>query len=190
MKTRRLAIPLVTVSILTVAIACAIAFWPTPRRAALARIEELAGTYAEQEVDEGSGKRRVVSIMVVGRPVTDDDLALFSKIRPLHRIMVDKTNVTDAGLAHLEGIDELELVSVCHTEVTDAGLTHLEHLPNLRMLSVRHTHVTDSGLSHLLGLNRLESLNVLETSITDGAIDNLRTALPNLKYVFLHLSDD
>src|SRR5262249_26489804 len=102
--------------------------WPTPQRNAVASVKALDGSYRE-EYEDG---RKLVVVLLIERPVTDDDLITLRDIRPLHRLFLDSTKVTDEGLVHLEAIEGLEWVSLCKTAVTDEGMVHLRRIPNLR----------------------------------------------------------
>jgi hypothetical protein len=168
--------------------AVAIAYWPTPRRQALARVEALKGTYVEQPNEPG-GSRRLNILMLTLRPVTEQDLAAVRDIRPLHRILLDGSPVTDAGLVPLGELRELEFLSLIGTQVTDAGLMHLRGLKSLKHLCLRRTGVTDAGLVHLRELTALTSLDVAETGVTDRGVEELHRALPDLK-VYLHIAKD
>jgi hypothetical protein len=188
LKQRRLAVLLLVLTAL-----CGVAaamYWPTPRRQALARLQSLDGYYIEEDVDEGNGPRRVVSISLVQRDVTDEDLPSLRDIRPLHRLLLNGCPITDAGLAHLADFEDLEMVNLTKTHVSDAGLAYLGRLPNLQILILRGTKVTDAGLAHLRGLKRLEVLNVTGTQVTNRALRQLRDASPALKFTHLNTEDD
>jgi len=179
---RSIALVLLLVPVLVFA---GIRYWPTPRRAALARIEALDGTFVEQE-DPDDGPHRVSIVLLTARPITEEDLAVLKGLRPLHRLLLDGSPVTDAGLVHIGRIEELELLNLTGSLVTDDGMVHLRGLRNLKMLSLRGTRVTDAGLVHLRELTRLKSLNVADTEVSDEAADELRRALPKLTFVYLH----
>jgi hypothetical protein len=164
----------------------AVLFWPTPRRQAIARVEQLGGTYSQDR----SGGGTVSIVGFIGQPVTDDDLTTLRNIRPLHRVLLDGTKVTDAGLAHLEGIEGLEWVSVCKTAVTDAGLVHLSKIPSLRQIHIRNTRVTDAGVVYLHGMPNLEFINLAQTRVTPAGVKALRRATPRLTDVYHVIPED
>jgi hypothetical protein len=162
-------------------------YWPTPRRQALDRVEQLGGSYIDETADDdGTGLRRVVSVVLVLRPATDDDLPVLRHIRPLHRVLLDGSKVTNAGLAHLQAIEELEWISVCDTAVTDAGLANLRGHPGLRMVHFRRCKVTDTGMGYLKDLPKLVHVNCAETQVTDAGADALRRAFDHPLGIYLH----
>jgi hypothetical protein len=163
-------------------------YWPTPRRQALARIQALHGTYLEQ-IDPDGGERWVNVVVLMLRPVTEQDLAALRDLRPLHRLILDGSPVTDAGLASLGDLPELELLTLSGTKVTDAGLTHLGELKRLKRLVLAGTGVTDKGLVHFRQLTGLRDLNLVETRVTERGAQELQQVLPNLQ-ISLHLPKD
>ena len=161
--------------------ASVVLFWPTPRRRALARVEDLEGNFYEQPDETG---RTISIVLLTNRPVTDDDLVVLQGIRPLHRLLLDGTRVTDAGMAHLEGFEGLEWVSCCTTAVTDEGMGHLKRVPGLRALHLGGTRVSDKGIASLHGLPNLEVANVRHSRVTPSGVDEWRRTTPSLKSVF------
>jgi hypothetical protein len=164
-------------------------YWPTARRRALARVEALHGTFAEQ-LDEEDGPHRVNIVMLLTRPVAEEDLAALRDLRPLHRVLLDGSPVTDTGLAHLGELPELEFLSLGGTGVTDDGLASLRGLKRLKVLILCRTRVTDAGLVHLRELTGLKALSVADTRVTERGIAELRRTLPGLTHVFLDKADD
>jgi hypothetical protein len=158
----------------------AVLFWPTPRRSALARVEELNGVYHEDPAGDG---RTLAIVGFISQPVTDADLVILKDIRPLHRVLLDGTKITNSGLVHLEGIEELEFVSVCGTAVTDDGLVHLARIPTLKEVFLRKTRVTDAGLEHLLGLPRLSMVDVTYSLVTQAGASQFRRKTPGVNTV-------
>jgi hypothetical protein len=173
----------------TAGVVAAVMYWPTPRRAALARVHALQGTLVEQW-DSEAEPHLVNVLMLTNRPVMEEDLAALRDLRPLHRLLLDGSPVTDAGLAHLGQIHELELLNLSGSKVTDAGLVHLAGLKKLKMLSLRRTRLTNDGLAHLRGLTDLQSLNLIETAVTERGAAELKRALPKLRQVHLRMEDD
>jgi hypothetical protein len=160
--------------------AAAVLFWPTPRRQAVARVNELDGTVWE---DRDSDGRQLTIVSFAHRPITDADLAVLRGIRPLHRLILDGSRVTDAGLAQLEGIEGLEDIRLCGTVVTDSGLVHLKRIPALTAVHLRNTQVSDAGLAQLNGLPHLVYVNAIQTRVTAAGETELRKTTPSLKVV-------
>lgn len=162
----------------------AVMYWPTPRRNALARVEDLDGSYCEQTDDE-DGHRQLNCLMLTSRPVTEADLIALSDLRPIHRLMLDGCPLKDDWLSHVGQLEELELLTLTGCPVTDAGLTHLRNLKNLKNLSLRNTQVTDAGLVHLQPLTSLIFLNLAYSRATAHGAEELQRALPGLKRIYL-----
>jgi hypothetical protein len=173
---RRLALLLVV--LVALGGVAAVLFWPTHRQRALARVEELSGTYREDRDDDG---RTLVIVGLIERPITDEDLRLLQHIRPLNRLLLDGTNVTDAGLVQLEGIEGLEWVSVCGTKVTDVGIANLSRIRTLKSIHFTKTQVSDAGIAHLQGMPNLVFVNAIRTRVTAAGVDELRRTTPRLE---------
>jgi hypothetical protein len=157
----------------------------------------------ENETPEG----QTVSVVFIGRPVGDADLALLRDRKDYHRLFLDSTRVqgeclqyldgsnelrwvslgncpvTDDGLKNLPALPRLELLNLSQTRVTDAGLAHLARHTGLRHLLLARTAVTDTGLEHLKGLNQLEGLVVTRTNVTEAGVRRLQSLIPTLKKV-------
>ena len=68
---------------------------------------------------------------VVGRGVSDADLAFLSGVTEVRADFFECVRITDAGLAHLTGIHTLDMLGC--PGITDAGLTHLAGIDSLDM---------------------------------------------------------
>src|SRR5262249_51832009 len=133
--------------------------------------------------DDVDGRRRVVSVVLSGRRISDVDLVLLHDIRPVNRLYLDVTAVTDDGVAHIARLDELEVVSLSSTRLTNSGMAHFLNLQNLRMIMIARTRVDDDGLDHLVPLKNLVVLHAPASRITPTGIDRLCKLLPGLRNV-------
>jgi hypothetical protein len=146
-------------------------------------IEKLGGRIIRD--DKAKGKP-IVSVYLVGGPVTDAGLKHLAGLKQLQLLVLSFTQVTDAGLKHLAGLKQLHGLYVGSTKVTDAGLEHLAGLKQLRELDLGSTQVTDAGLKHLAGLKQLRGLYLDHTKVTDAGLNHL-AGLKELQE--LHLRD-
>jgi hypothetical protein len=176
---------LLTIAVVT----AAVVFWPTPRRRALARVEALDGTF-EKQVDEEAGSRKVYSLILASRPLTELDLIALGDLRPIHRLMLDGCPLKYDWLAHIAALEELELLTLTGCPITDAGLVHLKGLKHLKNLSLRNTPVTDAGLVHLQQLTGLLFLNVAYSRVTERGVEEFKRTLPDLKKVYIRDEPD
>ncbi len=140
---KRKIVSLMTFLLVATAVA-AVEYWPSARRRALARIESLDGRYLQQP---GSGGIRN-TVVLAFRPVTEDDLAALTALRPLHALFLPGSAVNDADLKSIGALTDLEELDLSATPVTDKGLTHLAPLQHLQTLFLRKTGITDAGLVH------------------------------------------
>ena len=100
---------------------------------AIAEIEKLGGKVTR---DEKSPDRRVISVDLSTRNVTDQWLACLQGLPQLQSLRLRITQVTDAGLIHVAGLTRLQLLDLAYTKITDPGLVHLEGLTELRSLNL------------------------------------------------------
>ena len=67
----------------------------------------------------------VVSIVLSGKNVDDNDLKLLADFNHLKSLTLRRTALTDSGLRHLQTLDSLEYLELGETEITGTGLVHL-----------------------------------------------------------------
>jgi serine/threonine protein kinase/tetratricopeptide (TPR) repeat protein len=110
---------------------------------------------------------------LLGKPVTDPELAYLEGLTGLTYLFLKETRVTDAGLVHLVGCKGLTHLSVANTKVTDAGLVHLKSLEGLIHLGLDGTRVTDAGLVQLEDCKALRELCLCDLALTDAGLAHL-----------------
>ena len=115
---------------------------------------------------------------------SDEEIALVTRVRSLHTLLLDHSPVTDAGLVHLSRLRNLEVLSLFNTQVTDEGLASLSGLVKLRHLNLTDTQVTDEGLQHLESLKQLNTLFLQSRHVTDDGLASL-SGLVNLTHLFI-----
>ncbi len=98
-----------------------------------------------------------------------------------------RTGITDAGLAHLKGMTRLEKLNLSGTGITDAGLVHLKGMTGLQELNLSNTSVNGTGMVHLKGLTSLQSLDLQGTKVDDFGAQEVRRALPKVKFSYTHI---
>jgi hypothetical protein len=121
---------------------------------------------------------RVKSVTLMGRTVTDAEMAHLSGLKSLTDLSLYNSTVTDASLVHLSKMTNLRELGLGKTAVTDAGLLHLSRMTNLESLDLSGTAVTDAGLVHLSGFTVLGGLYLNGTKVTKKGIEELKTTLP------------
>ncbi len=97
------------------------------------------------------------------------------------------TGITDAGLVHLKGMARLEKLDLSGTRITDAGLLYLGGMTRLQELDLSYTRVNGTGMVHLKGLTSLQSLNLRGTKVDDFGAQEVRRALPKVKFSYTHI---
>jgi hypothetical protein len=152
----------------------------------------LAGTQGHVVVDRVPGSdRKVVSLVFIDRPVTDQELSCLRAAPPFQRLFLDGTKVTDEGLDQVGEFPGLLWLSLCNTAVTDRGLERLKGLPNLEALFLKGCRgVTDRGLEHLKGMRGLRVLALDGTRVTPAAEGRLQKELPELNVLRARPDDD
>jgi hypothetical protein len=111
----------------------------------------------------------------------DDDTVHLSQLKHLRTLLLSETKVGDAGIAHLAGLKELEWLTLDSTSVSDDGLKAISGLHHLKQLELRNTAITDRGLALLAKLPHLELLFLEGTAVTEKGMEQLETALPELR---------
>ncbi|MDZ4686403.1 MAG: hypothetical protein SH850_15145 [Planctomycetaceae bacterium] len=73
--------------------------------------------------------------------LTDDQLALLTRVTSLKTLLIDGNPITDEGLAHLAPLTSLQVLNVSNTNVTSQGVERLRQaLPHCRIID----HQTES----------------------------------------------
>ena len=107
--------------------------------------------------------------------LTDDALAVLSRMPCLEELAIGGNGFTDEGLEQLTHLDNLRSFSLMHfgpEGLDNENLTQLAKLASLRELCLGLCpNVTLSGLNALNALEHLESLTVYEASQDHGGLD-------------------
>jgi Leucine-rich repeat (LRR) protein len=102
-------------------------------------------------------------------------------------LTLNSLNITDAGLSHLRKMTRLERLYIYDTPISGSGLEYLTDLKSLKYLLLRGCPITDSGVMHVRQFPSLTLLDLsgssssFELQVTSEAIDQLKSALPQLK---------
>jgi hypothetical protein len=117
------------------------------------------------------GDRRVRSIAMFGKQITDRDLSLLRQVPGLRDVNLTRTRISDAGLFHLSRLASLEILLLGGTDVTDEGCELLAELVDLQQLNLTNTGITDRGLNMLSRMPKLEALWLDGTDVSDAAME-------------------
>lgn len=119
-------------------------------------------------------EKKVTSVNFCGKPVSDEALALVSKLYRVMTINAGGCKITDDQLKHFGGLRGLNNLILNETAVTDAGLANLRPLAgNLGTLYLGETPITDRGLDDIAALTKLKILDLSKTKITDEGLKKL-----------------
>ncbi|MCI0640424.1 MAG: sigma-70 family RNA polymerase sigma factor [Gemmataceae bacterium] len=142
------------------------------------------GKYGGVVRDRKQPHHPIVSLMLAGAPVTDDDVRQFDGLEKLESLNLQKTSITDVALRHLRPHKQLKSLSLAETSVSDEGLKQLRQLTALESLDLRKTRVTDAGLCLLKENVQLKSLNLAGTAIGGAGLEEV-AHLKQLQYLDL-----
>ena len=110
--------------------------------------------------------------LTLGRnKIHGEGLASLKKLTKMKSLVLGNP-ISDEELRHLGNFQQLVQLSLYGTRVTDAGIDHVAGLTNLRDLNLNGTVVTDKGIHKLQSLTKLESL-VLPCAATDEMLCSL-----------------
>lgn len=119
------------------------------------------------------GDRRIRTIAMFGKTITDRDLALLRQVPGLRQLNLTRTCISDAGLFHVSKLPDLEILLLGGTDITDEGFQMLESLVELQQLNLTNTGITDRGIGPLAQMPKLEALWLDTTDITDVTLELL-----------------
>jgi hypothetical protein len=134
----------------------------------------------DQVVVHISHLRRVATLNLSGRAVTDSRFARLNNLSNVETLMLQHTAITDSGLASLEGMKDLRFLLISGPTLTDKGLEHLRGLDSITTLSLQDSRISDAGMVHLRKLTKLSVLNLCGTQVTEAGTKELKQALPSL----------
>jgi hypothetical protein len=146
--------------------------------------EAVMVTFTLRSADAGLAElcelRRLRTLVLERRPVTDAQMRDIGGLRGLQFLVLSGPSVTDANLRHLNRLRNLKVLMLTGAKVTDTGLEELAALPDLDTLFVDDTPITDAGLRRVERLRKLKSLVLVGChGITDEGVARLKKALPD-----------
>jgi hypothetical protein len=146
--------------------------------------EALMVTFTLRSADAGLAElcelRRLRTLVLECRPVTDAQMRDIGGLRDLQFLVLSGPPVTDANLRYLNRLRNLKVLMLTGAKVTDTGLEELAALPNLDTLFVDDTTITDAGLRRLERLRKLKSVVLVGChGVTDEGVARLKKALPD-----------
>ena len=115
--------------------------------------------------------------------LTDDNLAVLSKITNLKSLVFSSDKITDEGLKHLGNMTALLSLECDIPNATDDGIAALANLTNLRSLSISESDkITDKGLLILAKLTNLRSLIISDCeNVTENGLEELSRLMPEVE---------
>jgi hypothetical protein len=129
------------------------------------------------------GLKNLKNIHISQSNLTDDSLALLSRLPSMAEMSLQGNHFSDEGLARLNGRERLKrlYIGLGDGPIRDAGLAHLKDFKKLETLDLQNAKITAQGLEQLKGLPNLKSLWLGGTSISKKDVQRLQEAIPNLK---------
>src|SRR5262249_51335438 len=115
--------------------------------------------------------------------LTDDSLALLSRLPRMEVLSLQQNHFTDEGLVRLTGKENLKglYIGLGDARITDEGLAHLRDFKNLEILDVQNSRVTARGLEQLKDLPKLKELWLSGTGVTGAEKAAMQQARSGLK---------
>ena len=167
----RLSIPFVSISALSIALACCLfagsagcqeASGPDVETA-IARIQELGGKFTRDETKPG---RPVRFAVLGGERFTDADLALLTGMKELQILTLRDTRITGAGLDRLNGLTTLSGLMLRSTKLDDDFAENLSRLTNITTLNMIQCKMSGGGFDRLTRMGKLRTLHMIDVTIT------------------------
>lgn len=136
------------------------------------------------------GELRKLRVLVLyGRcSLTDETLALLSRLESLQDLSIDGAKITDEGMKALSSLTALRKLMLYHILMKDrftgSGVSHLASLPNLDTFGCGGSSFNDQGMAACATLPRLRELRVWHTQATDTGVARL-ASMTTLKVIHL-----
>lgn len=136
--------------------------------------------------------RRLSSLELSGRGITDIVMVHASSIPTLTSLSLSDCGVSDTGMAMLFRLINLQRLTLNHTEVSNLGLRQLRYLPKLVILDITTDQPTITNIQHLQALGQLKQLRIAINNLDDKQIAHLSSMvnLEHLEWNVAGLSDD
>ena len=103
---------------------------------------------------------QIVWLRLTDNKVTDQGMAVLSKMKNLTRLYLDNTNIQGSGLAALNGLEHLTLLSLSGTKIDLVGFQNLPVLPVLKKVFLFKTPICGAAI---LGITTKYAPAVLDT---------------------------
>jgi len=120
--------------------------------------------------------------------LTDETLALLSKLESLEELAIDGAKITDDGLKALVSMKSLRKCTLYHVlgkeKFTGAGIARLAALPRFESFGCGGSSFNDEGMAACAKLPLLRELRIWHTMATDAGVAKL-TGMTSLKLVHL-----
>jgi hypothetical protein len=107
-----------------------------------------------------AGLKNLRHIHINASNLTDDGLALLSRLPNIEELSLQENHFSDAGLARLQGKERLKRLAIGmgDNQLGDAGPSHLQGFKKLVLLDLQNSQVTSRGLESIKQLPSLKSL--------------------------------
>jgi hypothetical protein len=125
-----------------------------------------------------------VLVVLFDAPSAHTDVSELCEMRRLRSVMLAHRRVTEADMRPIGDLTGLRILVLSQSTVTDAHLKHVKRLRQLKWLALIDTPITDAGLKELAEMKHLEQLWIEGTGVTEEGVDRLRKALPRCVIVF------
>lgn len=158
------------------------------RSGSIDRIVVVGEPVTAEDLSRISGLRRLKSLTIGTFEGSDADLAALERLPSLEKLHLHDLAVSDAGAKTLSRIESLRNLNLDAATLGDAGLASLATLPKLELLRVRSANVTDAGIAALAKSPALAHLHVLDAKLTDASLETI-AAMPRIESFYVDGSD-
>lgn len=115
----------------------------------------------------------IKDLMISGKTITDDMLALLTGLTELERFSSDGIQLTDDGWRHFAKFQKIKSLAFFHPafrseKFTGSGLAHLKELPNLERLTFAGTTTGDVAMAAIGQLSHLKEFRTWHTAQTQA----------------------
>ncbi|WP_442484489.1 leucine-rich repeat domain-containing protein [Aeoliella sp. SH292] len=125
-------------------------------------------------------KLRHVDTLTIGAELTDDDVALLSKMTWVEDLDLSYNPLTDKSLEYIGKMKDLKALRLAQTKIDGNGLGQLQDLPHLRKLHLSGTKIDDKALDELAKITSIEEISLTNTAVSAEGLMKL-TSLHRLR---------